>query len=136
MQQPVPFESVVTPTAVAFMVVVPVASRATAVVVMAPATAMPIVVVPSIVPLPFIAMVFFALSTVPIPMSVVVPFAISARTDDNSSRRFDVHRRRRSVDRIGCIHNPRDANVNADVDMREGDGRCANAKAGNPCVPI
>ncbi|ANB77348.1 hypothetical protein AYM40_35320 [Paraburkholderia phytofirmans OLGA172] len=115
------------------VVTVPAISRATAVVVMAPVTTTPIVMVPSIVPLPFIMMVLFPLPTVPITMPVVIAVSIPSRTDDNSSRRFDVHRWRRCVDRLGCIRDTRDANVDSNIDMRESDGRYANAKAGDEC---
>jgi hypothetical protein len=102
----------VTPT-VAFVLVVRVASRATAVVVML--TAMPVGMVPGIVPLPAIVMVFFPLSTFPISMPVIVSVAIPARTDDNSGR----------------IDSPRDANVDSNIDVRECDGGGTNSEAGN-----
>jgi hypothetical protein len=114
------------------VVTVPVTSRAAAVV-MAPVTAMPIVMVPSIVPLAFIVMVLVPFAALPIAMSVVVPFAIPAWTDDNSGRRFDVHRWRRCIDRLGRIHDTGNANIDANVDVRECDGGCAYANAGDEC---
>ena len=123
----------VMPLIAVFMVVMPGISRATAVVVMAPVTAMPIEMVPRIMPLPFIVMVLFPLSTLPIPMPIVVSVAIPARTDNNSGRRGDIHRRRRSVDRRGRLHDRGNADVYSDIDVRESDGRCAYAKCGNQC---
>jgi hypothetical protein len=108
----------VTPPAVIFVVVVPVASR-------------PVAMVPSIVPLPFIVMTFFPLSTLPVTVSVIVPVAIPTRTNDNSGRRFHIHRWRRSVDRLGRKHSTGDANVYSNIDVREGDRRYAYAEACN-----
>jgi hypothetical protein len=115
MRQPVPFVSMVTPTAVAFMLVVRVVSRPTTVMVMPRVTAMPIVMVPSIMPLPVIVMVFFPLSTFPISMPVIVSIAIPARADNNSGR----------------IDSPRDANVDSNIDVRECDGGGTDSEAGN-----
>jgi hypothetical protein len=126
--EPVPFVLMLTSTAVAFMRVLPIASRATTVLVMPPVTAMPVVMVPSIVPPPVIVMVFFPLSTFPISMAVIVSVAIPARTDDNN---------RRGIHRLGRIDSPRDANVDSNIDVRECDGRGGDSEAGNQrrCEP-
>ena len=123
----------VAPIAAVCVVVVPVASPATAVMVRTPVAAMPIVVVPSVMPLPVIAVALLPLPTLPVAMAIVVSVAIPARTDDNLGRRFGIHRRRRSVDRLGRIRDTGDANVYSDIDVCERDGRCAYAKASNQC---
>ena len=122
----------VVPLVAVSMVVVPVASRATAVAVMPPVATMSLVPLPGVVPLPFIVMVLFPFPALPIAMPVVVPVAIPARTNDNRSGRFDIYRRW-SIDWLGCIHGTGDANVDSNIDMREGDRRYANAQAGDDC---
>ena len=122
----------VVPLVAISMVVVPVASRASALAVMPPVATMSIVPLPGVVPLPFIVMVLFPFPALPIAMPVVVPVAIPARTNDNRSGRFDIYRRW-SIDWLGCIHGTGDANTDSDVDMREGDRRYAKAEAGDEC---
>jgi hypothetical protein len=123
----------VMPLVTVSVVTVRVTSRATAVVVMAPVTAMSIVVVPSIVPLPFIAMMFFPLPTLPVAVAIVVPVAIPTRTDDNSGRRFDIYRRRRSVDRLGRVRDTGDPDAHSDIDVRERGSGYTDAEAGDQC---
>jgi hypothetical protein len=106
---------------------------ATAVVVTTPVTAMPIVMVPSIAPLPFIAMALLPLTTLPVATAVVVPVTIPARTNDNGGRWFNVHRRRRSVDRLGRIHDTRDTNVDTNINVRECGSGYTDAEAGDQC---
>jgi hypothetical protein len=117
----------VVPLVAVAVVTVPVTSRATAVVVVAPVTAMSIVMGPGIVPLSFIAMALLPLPTLPVAMTIVVPVAIPARTNDDSGRRFDIHRSRRSVRDIG------DADVHADIDVRERGRTYADTKGGDQC---
>jgi hypothetical protein len=64
-------------------------------------------------------------------MPVIVSLAIPAGTHNYSDRRLDVHRRRRNVDRLGCIYDTGDANIYANIDVCEGDGGYADAEAGN-----
>jgi len=125
--------SVVVPLVAVSMVTVPVTSRAAAVVVMAPVVAMPIVVGPSIVPLSFIAMALLPLPTLPVAMTIVVPVAIPARANDDSGRRFDIRRSRRSVGRLGRVRDTGDADVHADIDVRERGRTYADTKGGDQC---
>ena len=85
------------------VVTVPVTSWATAVVVVALVATMPIIMVPRIMPLPFIVVVLFPATTLPIAMAIVVPVPIPTRSNDNGGRWLNVHRRRRSVDRLGNL---------------------------------
>jgi hypothetical protein len=117
MQQPVPFVLAVTPTAVMFMVVVPVTSRSAAFMVMAPITSRPAAIVTRVMPLPFTPMALFPLPTLPITMPVIVPVTVPARSDDNNTWRFGIHRWGRSVDRLGRIHSTGDANVYSNIDV-------------------
>ena len=123
----------VVPLVAVSVVMVPVTSRATAIVVMTPVTTMPIIMVAGVVPLPFIAMALLPLTTLPVAMAIVIPVAIPAWANDNGGRWFNVHRRRRSVDRLGCVHDTRNANIDADIDVRECGGRYADTKAGDQC---
>jgi hypothetical protein len=123
----------VVPLVAVSVVTVPVTLRATAVVVMARVTAMPIVMVPGIVPLPFIVMALLPLLTLPVTMAIVVPVAIPARTNDDSGRRFDIYRSRRSVDRLGRVRDTRNANIDTDIDVRECGGRYGDTKTGDQC---
>ena len=122
----------VVPLVAISMVVVPVASRASALAVMPPVATMSVVPLPGVVPLPFIVMALFPLPALPIVMPVVVPVAIPARTNDNRRWRFDIYRRW-SIDWLWHICGSGDAYVDSDIDMREGDGRCTNAEAGDKC---
>lgn len=115
------------------VVVVPVTSRATVIMVMAPVTTMPIVVVPGVVPLPFIVMAFLPLTTLPVAMAIVVPVTIPARPNDDGGRWFNVHRRRWGVDRLGCVHDPWDPNIDTDVNVRECGSGYTDAEAGDEC---
>jgi len=112
------------------IVVAPVASRATAVAVTTPVATMSVVPIPGVVPLSFVVMALFPFPAFPIALPVIVPVAIPAWTNDNGSGRRDNYRRW-SIDRLGGIHGTRDANVDSDIDMREGDGRYTNTKAGD-----
>jgi hypothetical protein len=123
----------VMPLVAVSVVTVPVTSRATAVVVMAPVTTMPIIVVPGVAPLPFFVMALLPLTTLPVTMAIVVPVAIPARTNDNGGRWFHVHRRRRSVDRLGRVHDTRDTNVDTDINVRECGSGYTDAEAGDQC---
>jgi hypothetical protein len=78
-------------------------------------------------------MALLPLTTLPVAMAIVVPVVIPARTNDNSGRWFNVHRRRRSVDRLGRIHGPRDTNVDTNINVRECGSRYADAEAGDQC---
>ena len=114
------------------MVVVPVPSLTVAMVV-APTASRVTVIGSRVMPFPFTSMALLPLPALPIAMSIVVPVVIPARANDHSGRRLDIHRRRRSVDRLGCIHDTGDANVYSNIDVCEGDGRCAYAEAGKQC---
>jgi hypothetical protein len=131
-QQHAPFVLVVMSPAVISLVAVPVTSRP-AVMVVAPTASRVTVIGSRVMPFPFTSMALFPLPALPIAMSIVVPVAIPARTNDHSGRRLDIHRRRRSIYRLGRIHGARDANVYSDIDVCESDGRCAYAKASNQC---
>jgi hypothetical protein len=122
----------VVPLVAVSIVMVPVATRATVVAVMAPVATMSVVPLPGVVPLSFIVMALFPFPALPIALPVIVPVAIPARTNDNGSGRCDIYRRW-SIDWLGGIQGTRDANVDADIDMREGDGRYTNTKAGDEC---
>src|SRR5258706_6778599 len=74
-------------TGVILVVVVPVASRPTA-------------VVSRVMPFPFTPMSLFPLPMFPITVPVIVPVAIPARISDNNTRRLGIHRRGRGVDRL------------------------------------
>jgi hypothetical protein len=123
----------VVPLVAVSVVTVPVTSRATAVVVVAPVTEMSIVVGPSIVPFPFIAMALLPLPAFPIAMAIVVPVAIPARINDDSGRRLDIYRSRRSVDRLGRVRDTGNADAHSDIDVRECGRRYADTKSGEQC---
>jgi hypothetical protein len=123
----------VVPLVAVAVVTVPVTSRATAVVFLAPVTGMSIVMGPGIVPLPFIVMALLPLPTFPVAMSIVVPVAIPARINDDSGRRLDIYRSRRSVDRLGRVRDTGNADAHSDIDVRECGGRYADAKSGEQC---
>jgi len=131
-QQHAPFVLVVMPPAVISLVAVPVTSPP-AVMVVAPTASRVTVIGSRVMPFPFTSMALFPLPALPIAMSIVVPVVIPARANDHSGRRLDIHRRRRSIYRLGRIHGARDANVYSDIDVCESDGRCAYAKASNQC---
>jgi hypothetical protein len=89
------------------MVVVPVASRAAAVMVVAPITPRSAAIVSRVMPFPVAAVTLFPLPALPIAMPVIVPVAIPARTDDNNTWRY-------------CIHGTRDADVYSNINVSEG----------------
>jgi hypothetical protein len=132
-RRPLPFALMVTSPTVVFMVVVPVASLLAALMVVAPIIARPAAIVSCVMPFPFAPVVFFPLPTLPITTPVIVPVTIPARTNDNSGRRLDIHLWGRSVDRLGRIDSTGDSNVYSNIDVCEGDGRYAYAKAGYQC---
>jgi hypothetical protein len=107
----------VTSTPVIFVVVMPVAPRPAALMVVA-VTLRPVAIGARVMPFSFTAMALFPLSTRPITMPVIVPVAVPARTNNNDTRRFGIHRRGRSVDRL---RRTGDANVYSDIDVCEGD---------------
>jgi hypothetical protein len=132
-RRPLPFALMVTSPTVVFMVVVPVASLLAALMVVAPIIARPAAIVSCVMPFPFAPVVFFPLPTLPITTPVIVPVTIPARTNDNSGRRLDIHLWGWSVDRLGRIDSTGDSNVYSNIDVCEGDGRYAYAKAGYQC---
>ena len=115
----------VVPLVAVSMVVVPVASRATAVALMPPVAMISLIAVPTIMPvpgvmpLPFIVMAPLPLPTPPITMSVIVPVAIPAWTNDDNTRRFCINGRGRRIDRRRCVLSTGDANVYSNIDMRQ-----------------
>jgi hypothetical protein len=119
----------VTPPAAVSMVVVPVTSRP-AVMVVAPITSRAAAIVSRVMPLTFTPMAVFPFPPLPITTPVIVPVAIPARANDDS-RRLDINRRRRRIDRLGCIYDTGDADVDSNIDVCEGDGGCAYTEAGN-----
>jgi hypothetical protein len=132
-RQLLPFASMVTSPAVIFMVTVPVALRPTMLMVVVPMTSRPAPVVACVMPFAVTPMTLFPLPMFPITMPVIVPVAIPARTDENRGRRLDIHLRGRSVDRLRSVDNAGDSDVHPNIDVREGDGRYADAEAGNQC---
>src|ERR1700736_5789856 len=111
----------------------PVASLLAALMVVAPIISRPAAIVSCGMPFPFPPGVFLPLPTLPITTPVIVPVTIPARTSDNSSRWLDIHLWGRSVDRLGRIDSTGDSNVYSNIDVCEGDGRCAYAEAGDQC---
>jgi hypothetical protein len=125
--------SMVVPLVAVSVVTVPVTLWASAVVVMAPVATMPIIMVPGVAPLPFIVMALLPLTTPPVAMAIVVPVPIPARTNDNGGGWFNVHRWRRSVDRLGRVHDTRDTNIDTDINVRECGSGYTDAEAGGQC---
>jgi len=123
----------VTSPTVILMATVPVALRSAVLMVVVPLTSRPTVVVACVMPFAVTPMTLFPLLMFPITMPVIVPVAIPARVDENSGRRLDIHLRGRCVDRLRSIDNARDSDVHPNIDVCEGDGRYADAEAGNQC---
>jgi len=120
----------VAPPSLILMVVTPVASLTVATV-LAPVTSRAAAIVACVMPFPFTSMTLLPFSALPIATPIVVPVAIPARANDHSGRRFDIHRRRRSVDRLWCIRDTGDADAYSNIDVRQGDRGYAYADAGN-----
>ncbi|BCG00462.1 hypothetical protein PPGU19_050300 [Paraburkholderia sp. PGU19] len=110
----------VAPFSLILMVMVPVASLTVAMVVV-PVTPRATAIVARIMPFPFTSMTLLPFSAFPVTMPVIVSFAVPAGTHNYSGRWLDVHRRRRSVDWLGRIHDTGAADVDTNINMSEGD---------------
>jgi len=90
--QPAPFELMLAPPAAAvLMAVVPGAFVGTAFMAVTPITWRPASIGSCVMPVPFIPVAVFPLSTLPITMPVIVPVTVPAWTNDNSTGDADVH---------------------------------------------
>src|SRR3954464_10587453 len=77
------------------------------------------------------AITLFPFAAFPIAMTVVVTLAIPAGTNDDHRRRRIHRRRRRRVNGLGRIHDARNADVHADVDVSERRRRRPDADTGD-----